>query len=75
MAPDKSDTGTAGRGAERVESFPEEDELTNPGVDPEVQKAMEALRRTQEHTNRRVSDITQLLINKKKNTPVPAPSR
>ncbi len=76
MAPDKPGTGTAGGGAERIESFPEEEELTSPGVDPEVQKAMESLRRTQEATTRRVSDITELVKKKKADTPVvPAPSR
>jgi hypothetical protein len=73
MAPDKPDTGAARGGTERIESFPEEDEYTSPGVDPEVQKAMEGLKRAQDATNKRVSDITQLLIDKKKNTPVPAP--
>jgi hypothetical protein len=76
MASDKPNAGPARGGTERIESsFPdEEEERTNP--DPAVLAAMEALRKAQEATNTRVSDITELLIRKKRsssssNTPVP----
>ena len=48
----------------------EEDELTSPGVDPKVAKAMESLKRTQSSTMIRISDITALL-GKKKTEPPP----
>jgi hypothetical protein len=47
----------------------EEDELTSPGIDPKVAKAMESLKRTQSSTMIRISDITALLGNKKKSDP------
>ena len=50
------------------ESFPPE-ENTNPGMDPEVENALAALRRVQVTTRRRASDIEELLIKRK--TPFP----
>jgi hypothetical protein len=38
-----------------------EEEKTSPGVDPELQEAMESLRRVQAATTQKVSDVTSLV--------------
>lgn len=47
----------------------DEEEETNPGVDPELQQALTSLHRLQRDTTSRASNVEALLIKKK--TPLP----
>lgn len=48
-----------------------EEEYTSPGVDPKVAEAMESLKRVQQRTTVRVSDICEILSKRSSSNPPP----